>query len=51
MRRWLFLVVAVPAFAWLLDRVADQIETRRGEGAVTHAMRVPHARRVARRAR
>jgi hypothetical protein len=50
MRRWLFFAVAVPLAAWLLDRIADQIAVRRGEGAMTRAMRIPHERRLARRA-
>jgi hypothetical protein len=50
MRRWLFFALAVPIAAWALDRIADQIAQRRGEGTVTRLMREPHARRVARRA-
>jgi len=33
-RRWIFFAVAVPIGAWLLDRLAEQIALRRGEGAV-----------------
>jgi hypothetical protein len=51
MRRWLFFALAVPVAGWLLDRIADRIASRRGEDSLTRAMRVPHARRVARRAR
>jgi hypothetical protein len=51
MRRWVFFAVAVPVAAWALDRVADQIAARRGEGHVTRVLRMPRAHRLARRAR
>jgi len=51
MRRWVFFAIAVPVGAWLLDRLADQIALRRGEGALTGVLRAPNARRVARRTR
>jgi peptide subunit release factor 1 (eRF1) len=50
MRRWLFFAVALPVAAWVLDRVANEIARKRGEGTVTHALRMPRARRIARRA-
>jgi len=50
-RRWILLGVAVPLTAWTLDRVADRIAARRGESRVTRAMRMPRARRLARKAR
>jgi len=51
MRRWLIFAVAIPLGAWVLDRLADQIAIRRGESAVTRALRVPHTHRMRRRAR
>ena len=43
--RWLLLTVGVPVGAWLLDRVAQEVEQRHGRSDLTRAMRWPHARR------
>jgi hypothetical protein len=51
MRRWLFFALAVPLGGWLLDRLANEIARRRGEGVVTRAMRAPRAHRLAHRHR
>jgi len=51
MRRWILFAMVVPVAAWVLDRVADQIATRRGEGHVTRLLRMPRAHRLARKAR
>ena len=50
-RRWLLLAVAFPLTAWLLDRLADELAMRRGEGPVTRALRAPKKYRAARAAR
>ena len=51
MRRWAFFAIAVPIAAWALDRVADRIAIRRGEGAVTHLLRTPRELRLAQKDR
>jgi hypothetical protein len=51
MRRKLFALLAIPVGAWALDRVADLVASRRGEGTVTKLMRKPHQRRQARKTR
>ena len=43
--RWLLFTVVVPLGAWLLDRVAAEVEERHGASDLTHAMRWPRARR------
>jgi hypothetical protein len=48
MRRWIIAAVAFPIAAWLLDRLADYVAERRGEGPVTRVMRIPQNRRHAR---
>lgn len=39
LRRWLILAIVVPALAWLLGKLGDAIETRRGPNRVTRALR------------
>jgi len=51
MRRWLLVAVAFPLAAWLLERLADELAMRRGEGPVTRALRAPQKYRAARAAR
>ena len=48
--RWLVLTVAVPVGAWLLDRLAAEVEQRHGSTDLTRAMRWPRAARRQRRA-
>ena len=48
--RWLVLTVAVPVGAWLLDRLAAEVEQRHGRTDLTRAMRWPRAARRQRRA-
>jgi hypothetical protein len=43
--RWLLFTVVVPVGAWLLDRVAAQVEARHGQNDLTRAMRWARARR------
>jgi hypothetical protein len=42
MRKWLLLSLVFPLVAWLLAKLADEIQARRGESGVTHALRLPH---------
>jgi hypothetical protein len=51
MRRWLIVAVAVPLAAWALDRVADGIALRYGEGRITRMLRRPRGYRLARKGR
>lgn len=38
LRMWLLLAVGAPVLAWLLGKVGDAIETRRGPNRVSHAL-------------
>ena len=40
-RRWLFLVVLLPFAAWGLERLGDELASKRGESGATKAMRAP----------
>ena len=39
--RWLLLLLAIPLTVWTADKIAEQVERRRGPSKVTHALRVP----------
>lgn len=38
LRMWLVMAVVVPAVAWLLGKVGDAIEARRGSNGLTRAL-------------
>jgi len=42
MRKWLFLTFAFPLAAWLLYKVADEIQARRGDSHITQMLRAPY---------
>jgi hypothetical protein len=39
--RWMLMLVVVPVGTWALAEVADRVAARRGENAVTRALRAP----------
>jgi hypothetical protein len=39
--RWLLLLLAIPVTVWTADKVAEQVERRRGASNVTRALRAP----------
>jgi hypothetical protein len=49
-RRWLIIALAVPLGSWLLAKLADRIGDRRGESAMTKALRAPQSWRQRRTA-
>ncbi|HWH31776.1 MAG TPA: hypothetical protein VNU01_03810 [Egibacteraceae bacterium] len=38
-RRWLLLTVGVPAGAWALQRLGEELEQRRGQSPVANGLR------------
>ncbi|HVM14280.1 MAG TPA: hypothetical protein VM287_08110 [Egibacteraceae bacterium] len=38
-RQWMLFAVGVPAAAWALDRLGEEMEERKGETGVTQALR------------
>jgi len=39
--RWLLLLLAIPLTVWTADKIAEQVERRRGSSNVTRALRAP----------
>ena len=39
--RWLLLLLAIPLTVWTADKIAEQVERRRGQSSVTRALRAP----------
>ena len=39
--RWLLLLLAIPLTVWTADKIAEQVERRRGASNVTRALRAP----------
>ncbi len=39
--RWLLLLLAIPVTVWTADKIAEQLEQRRGASNVTRALRAP----------
>jgi len=39
--RWLFLLLAIPLAVWAAERIAEEIERRRGPSHVTRVLRAP----------
>ena len=42
MRKWILLTLAFPLAAWLLYKVADEIQARRGDSNITQVLRMPY---------
>jgi hypothetical protein len=39
--RWLLLLIAIPVTVWTAEKIAEQVEQRRGPSQVTRALRAP----------
>jgi hypothetical protein len=39
--RWLLILIAIPVGVWAAEKVAEQVEARRGPSNVTRALRAP----------
>lgn len=38
-RRWLLLAVGVPVLGWTLERIGDELETRKGKSTVSRGFK------------
>ena len=39
--RWVLLLLAIPLTVWTTERIAEEVERRRGPSKVTRALRAP----------
>lgn len=39
--RWLLLLIAIPVTVWTAEKIAEQVEHRRGSSNLTRALRAP----------
>jgi NADH:ubiquinone oxidoreductase subunit H len=39
--RWLLLLIAIPVTVWTAEKIAEQVEQRRGPSSVTRVLRAP----------
>ncbi len=42
MRKWLLLTLFFPILAWVLYKLADQVQAKRGDSGFTQALRLPY---------
>ena len=42
MRKWILLSLLFPLVAWLLYKVADEVQAKRGETGLTRLLRTPY---------